>query len=101
MGIPLISNIEQANNGDFWLVDSNAIYGGLYHVDTIVQRNSLPAKRLKVGMLCYVASDDTYYKYTASETWVEFSAGGEIKDTELIDDQEKQVLKDIFNTDNI
>ena len=33
MAITLISNIKQANNGKFWLVDSNDIRGGLYHVD--------------------------------------------------------------------
>ena len=29
MSRPLISNITQSNDGEFWLVDSNAIYGGL------------------------------------------------------------------------
>lgn len=95
MGIPLISNIEQANNGEFWLVDSNSIYGGLYHVDTIEQRDSLPKQRLKVGMLCYVLNTDMYYKYNSSNVWEEFSAGG-VKDSEFIDEEEKQNMKDIF-----
>ena len=46
-GIPLISHITQKDGGDFWLVDSNAIYGGLYHVDSPNQMRSLPEKRLK------------------------------------------------------
>lgn len=100
MGIPLISNIEQANNGEFWLVDSNSIYGGLYHVDTIAQRDSLPTQRLKVGMLCYVLNTDMYYRYNSNNTWSEFSAGG-VSESEIIDEEEKQSMKNIFNIDEI
>lgn len=63
MAITLISNIKQANNGTFWLVDSNDIRGGLYHVDSVAEMNVLPAGNLKEGMLCYVAAEEKFYQY--------------------------------------
>lgn len=63
MAITLISNIKQANNGTFWLVDSNDIRGGLYHVDSVAEMNVLPAGNLKEGMLCYVAAEKKFYQY--------------------------------------
>ena len=63
MAITLISNIKQANNGKFWLVDSNDIRGGLYHVDQKAEMDVLPADNLKEGMLCYVAAEEKFYQY--------------------------------------
>ena len=63
MAITLISNIAQANNLDFWLVDSNAVRGGLYHVDQKAEMDVLPAANLKEGMLCYVAAEERFYQY--------------------------------------
>ena len=63
MAITLISNIKQANNGKFWLVDSNDIRGGLYHVDQKAEMDVLPADNLKEGMLCYVAAEERFYQY--------------------------------------
>lgn len=100
MGIPLISNIEQANNGEFWLVDSNAIYGGLYHVNVPAERDSLPTQRLKVGMLCYVLEEDTYYKYTEDGSWILFSTGAGMN-YEVIDQEEIDEMKNIFNNDTV
>ena len=97
MSIPLISNITQSNDGEFWLVDSNAIYGGLYHVDNTSQMNNLPTARLKQGMLCYVKQDDVYYKYK-NEQWIEWSLG--INNDDVIDEQEKQELINIFKENN-
>ena len=93
MSIPLISNITQSNDGELWLVDSHAIYGGLYHVDNTSQMNNLPTARLKQGMLCYVKQDDAYYKYK-DEQWIEWSLG--INNDDVIDEQEKQELINIF-----
>lgn len=95
-GVPLTSNITQANNQEFWLVDSNAIYGGLYHVSTEAERDTLPAQRLKVGMLCYVSDLDTYYKYTADGTWEVFTAGG-ASSSDIIDQEEIDTIKTMFN----
>ena len=63
MAITLVSNIKQANNLDFWLVDSNDIRGGLYHVDQKAEMDVLPAANLKEGMLCYVAAEERFYQY--------------------------------------
>ena len=63
MAITLISNIKQANNGKFWLVDSNDIRGGLYHVDQKAEMQVLPVDNLKEGMLCYVAAEQRFYQY--------------------------------------
>lgn len=63
MAITLISNIKQANNGKFWLVDSNDIRGGLYHVDLKAEMDVLPVDNLKEGMLCYVAAEERFYQY--------------------------------------
>ena len=63
MAITLISNIKQANNGKFWLVDSNDIRGGLYHVDQKAEMQVLPVDNLKEGMLCYVAAEERFYQY--------------------------------------
>lgn len=63
MAITLISNIAQANNGKFWLVDSNDIRGGLYHVDQKAEMDVLPVDNLKEGMLCYVAAEQRFYQY--------------------------------------
>lgn len=63
MAITLISNLKQANNGSFWLVDSNDVRGGLYHVDTVAEMSVLPVDNLKEGMLCYVAAEEKFYQY--------------------------------------
>ncbi len=81
MAITLISNISQANNGEFWLVDSNAIYGGLYHVDTLDEMNLLPSIRLKEGMLCYVAGTvNKFYQYLNS-AWTIWKVGFDTAET--------------------
>ena len=79
MAITLISNIKQANNGTFALMDSNDIAGGLYHVDTETEMRALPEERLKVGMLCYVAgSINKFYQYQKNgevKSFQEWKAG--------------------------
>lgn len=59
MGIELISEIVQKNNQDFPLLDANNIRGGFYQVNTIEERDNIPDKRKKEGMLCFVKTDDT------------------------------------------
>ena len=97
-GIPLISNIEQKNGGEFWLVDSNAIYGDLYHVSTQDQMNALPEIRLKPGMLCYVSNEDAYYKYKDNE-WIKWSLGENTND--IIPEEEIQKMINIFKFDTV
>lgn len=88
MSIPLISNITQKNDEEFWLVDSNAIYGGLYHVDTEEQMNLLPKIRLKEGMLCYIKTAEKYYKYFNSE-WIEFYG---LSDYVILEDEIQEIM---------
>ena len=72
MSIELISDIKQANGGQFPLVDSNDIKGGLYSVDTESEMNSIPIVRLKDGMLCWVKELKKYMRYDLAEnSWVD------------------------------
>ena len=57
MAIEIIDTLSQKNNGNFALVDSNDIKGGYYQVESIEERDNIPAVRRKVGMLCYVEND--------------------------------------------
>ena len=57
MAIEIIDTLGQKNNGIFPLVDSNDVKGGYYQVESIEERDSIPAVRRKVGMLCYVELD--------------------------------------------
>lgn len=112
MAITLISNIAQANNGKFWLVDSNDIRGGLYHVDLKAEMDVLPVDNLKEGMLCYVAAEQRFYQYKKdaegnlafdvwkvgfdkSETFTELDnktiINSIITNSGLIDDLQKQI----------
>ena len=97
-GVPLISNIVQKGDGEFWLVDSNAIYGGLYHVSTQDQMNTLPEIRLKPGMLCYVSNEDAYYKYKDNE-WTKRTLGEDAND--IISEEEIQKMINIFKSDTV
>ena len=87
-GIPLISHITQKEDGDFWLVDSNAVYGGLYHVESVNQMRDLPEIRLKHGMLCYVKNEDKYYKYI-DEEWIDFY---ELNDYIILEDEIQEIM---------
>ena len=76
MSIELISDIKQANGGEFPLIDSNDIKGGLYSVDTESEMNSIPIVRLKDGMLCWVKEIQEYRRYNIdSNTWIESNLG--------------------------
>ena len=76
MSIELISDIKQANGGQFPLVDSNDIKGGLYSVDTESEMNSIPVVRLKDGMLCWIKDLKKYMRYDSAEnSWVDPNFG--------------------------
>lgn len=80
MGVELISEIVQKNNGDFPLVDSNNIRGGVYSVKTIIERDNIPLQRRKQGMICYVESNKQHYKLENGE-WTSFESALVISDT--------------------
>ena len=96
-GIPLISNITQQGDADFWLVDSNAIYGGLYHVFSKNQMEAIPEIRIKQGMLCYVENDDEYYKYL--DGWKPWIIEQEGNTCDVITEEEIQEIMNIFKND--
>lgn len=95
MAIELISEIIQKNSGQFPLLDSNNLRGGLYSVETEAERDSIPTGRKKPGMLCYVRSLDKYFKLSDDGTWGKASLGGSgitsvetASDLESLDDPE-------------
>ncbi len=89
MGVELISEIVQKNNGQFPLVDSNNIRGGIYSVNSISERDNIPLVRRKIGMLCYVRDTDEYYRLVSENTWDKAKFGSDtipIFDQELLDE---------------
>ena len=61
MGIVRIPG-QLAPNGSFPVIDGNDIKGGFYIVDTIEERNSIPAANRKIGLPCYVVNQNMYYR---------------------------------------
>lgn len=58
--IEIISTLKQKNNLDFPIVDSNDIKGGLYLVNSVNERDSVPTTRRKEGMICWIKDDGFY-----------------------------------------
>ena len=79
MGIQLISELEPKNSGSFALLDDKYIRGGLRVVETHDDLATIPADRLKDGMLAMVTTPaKVLYIYNQpTNTWSLFSAGGE------------------------
>lgn len=86
MGVEIISELIQKNNGEFPLVDSNNIRGGFYQVSTIVERDAIPTQRKKEGMLVYTTSDKTYWRLE-SGVWVEAKFGSSFSGIPLVDQE--------------
>lgn len=81
--------IEQQS--DLWEAINSG--GGLLIVNDIAERNSILDSKKKVGMLCYVVSEDKYYKLTQNKTWDKANLGGAgIKQADTPEDVED--LKD-------
>lgn len=88
MAIEVISEITQKNQQQFPIVDSNNIRGGVYSVQSIQYRDSIPEVRRKEGMLCYVVEEDEYYKLS-NGNWEEAKFGSDgipIYDQQKIDE---------------
>lgn len=92
--IEVIGELTQKNDKQFPIIDSNKIRGGIYQVQSIIERNNIPNERRKNGMLCYVEQVDTYYKLEGDK-WVlaQLGSGGSggtsdgipVYDQEMID----------------
>lgn len=76
--IEIISTLKQKNNLDFPIVDSNDIKGGLYLVNNVSERNSIPILRRKEGMVCWVKDDGFYQLIGGIENinWKEITLSG-------------------------
>lgn len=62
---------ELLPKGNFALVDSDNIRGGLMQVNTIEERNSIPSDKLKIGSLVLVTDEGTLFEFTESG-WAPF-----------------------------
>ena len=78
MAVEIIDTLGQKNNGEFPLVDSNDVKGGFYQVNTLRERDDIPTVRIKLGMICYVKSEDTTYqlKSLTPMEWEELNLTG-------------------------
>ena len=63
MAIELISTAIPKNKGNFPIVLSNDIKGGIHYTETIDDMNNIPESKLQLGMLCYVKGLKTYFSY--------------------------------------
>lgn len=62
--------------GNYPIVASKDIKGGLHKFQTIAERNALPANFKDSGMLGYVVDSLKYYKWNGA-TWEEFKTGAD------------------------
>lgn len=78
MAVELISEIVQKGGQDFALVDANNIRGGFYQVTEMSERDAIPDKRKKNGMLCFVLNDpDKVFTYQwLNGYWIKAQLGG-------------------------
>lgn len=78
MAVELISEIVQKGGQDFALVDANNIRGGFYQVKEMSERDAIPDKRKKNGMLCFVLNDpDKVFTYQwLNGYWIKAQLGG-------------------------
>lgn len=70
MPIEVISTLKPKNSGQFPVVEDVDIMGGFRSVADEAERDSIPQKDLKEGMLVYVVDKDKYYSRGASG-WIE------------------------------
>lgn len=75
--------IEPTSWGEFPVVKSEHVKGGLHTVDDITARNAIPEKRRSLGMLVYVDSENKTYQLRCeiadindNTKWVEVSLTG-------------------------
>ena len=61
---------ELQAGGNFPLIDSDAIRGGYRSVNTLEELNQIDKSFVKEGMLCFVANNQTFYRYNRN-FWIE------------------------------
>ena len=53
--------LESSDSNKIALIDSNEVKGGRWIVSTTTERNKIPYKKRKIGMVVYVSSDSKEY----------------------------------------
>ena len=95
MGIVRIPG-QLAPNGSFPVIDGNDIKGGFYIVDTIEERDSIPAANRKIGLPCYVVNKNMYYRLRGGITndcWDDWDLDN---NGIIINDKGETVKKDVI-----
>ena len=95
MGIVRIPG-QLAPNGSFPVIDGNDIKGGFYIVDTIEERDSIPAANRKIGLPCYVVNKNMYYRLRGGITndcWDDWDLDN---NGVIINDKGETVKKDVI-----
>ena len=95
MGIVRIPG-QLAPNGSFPVIDGNDIKGGFYIVDTIEERNSIPAANRKIGLPCYVVNQNMYYRLKdgiTNDCWDDWDLDN---NGVIINDKGETVKKDVI-----
>ena len=95
MGIVKIPG-QLAPNGSFPVIDGNDIKGGFYIVDTIEERNSIPAANRKIGLPCYVVNQNMYYRLRngiTNDCWDDWDLDN---NGVIINDKGETVKKDVI-----
>lgn len=94
MALTIISTIKPANDLSFPVVEANDVKGGLHQVKTLTDLSNLPVEKRMAGMMCFVESDNNYYKYI-NDNWELFSLDGTIVDMTI--EEAKAMMTEIFN----
>ena len=95
MGIVRIPG-QLAPNGSFPVIDGNDIKGGFYIVDTIEERDSIPAANRKIGLPCYVVNKNMYYRLRdgiTNDCWDDWDLDN---NGVIINDKGETVKKDVI-----
>lgn len=95
MGIVRIPG-QLAPNGSFPVIDGNDIKGGFYIVDTIEERDSIPAANRKIGLPCYVINQNMYYRLRngiTNDCWDDWDLDN---NGVIINDKGETVKKDVI-----
>ena len=75
--IRVIGQLKPQNNSKaFPLADVNDLLGGYVQVDTLQAMNSIPTRKIRVGMLCYVKETGLIYQNT-NNTWSVWKSGND------------------------
>lgn len=74
MAVYVISTIKPQNNGNFPIAEANDIAGGLWSAKNSADLLSIPASKLKPGMLCWLEDEEVYKQYKRGY-WVNANLG--------------------------